>query len=432
MCNERSATGRSAAGGRRRDDDVVIIDGLRTPFCKAGTALASLAADELGRQVVDALLMKTGLDSSQIDEVIFGCVSQPADASNVARVLALRAGIPERVPAVTLSRNCASGMEAVVEAWLRIRAGRGDLFLVGGTESMSQVPYYFEPEASGKITAVAKARHLYGKVEALRRLHFSELVPTAGLAAGLQDPVSGMSMGETAELLAREYQISREAQDAFALRSHERATAGRTAMTEEIAPVYVHHPGGGTEVVTYDNGPRSAQTREALANLRPVFDPVLGTVTAGNASMISDGAVALLVASRKRAEELGLGILGCVADFALIGCEPERMGLGPLFAMRELEGRGYPVQRADLIEINEAFAAQVLAVLEEYPLPQAERLNVNGGAIALGHPVGATGARLALTTLLELRRRGERSAVAALCVGGGQGMALWLTHDPQS
>jgi acetyl-CoA C-acetyltransferase/acetyl-CoA acyltransferase len=420
---------------------LAIIDGVRTPFCKAGTDLARLDAVELGRIAVTSLLKRTGLDPSLIDEVIFGCVSQPADAANVARVIALRSGIPQHVPAATVHRNCASGLEAVTTAYEKLCAGRGRVFLVGGTESMSQMPLLFSQRAAQKFSRVARARTVPAKVGALAAFRKGDFKPRIGLQLGLTDPVCGLNMGETAEVLAREFHISREEQDAFALESHKRAVAARNRLAEEICPVV--STGNGKGAVAVDNGPRENQSLEALAKLRPVFDKELGSVTAGNSSQITDGAVALLLMEVERARELGLAPIGALVDYAVVGCDPKRMGLGPVFAMEKLERQcGLRVSDADLIEINEAFAAQALAVLqaaesEEFAEEQLERetplgkisrdkLNVNGGAIALGHPVGATGARLILTSLKELQRRNARRALISLCVGGGQGAALWL------
>jgi len=400
--------------------NLVVIAGVRTPFCKAGTALSELAADELGRLAVSALLARTGLDPALVDEVIFGCVAQPADAANVARVIALRAGIPEAVPAMTVHRNCASGFEAVTTAFERMHAGRGSVFVVGGTESMSQVPLLLKHAMAEKLTALQRAKSWPAKIAALGKLKPADLVPQSGLMLGLSDPVSGLNMGQTAEVLAREFNISREEQDEFALRSHVRAAAAD--FSEEIVPVYVEG-----KAVTADNGIRPQQTQEALAKLRPVFERELGSVTAGNSSQITDGAVALLVATEEAAQKIGLEPLGRLTGYAYAGCDPARMGLGPVPAMAKL-GRSH--EEADLVEINEAFAAQVLAVQRRLPTPvPVEKLNVNGGAIALGHPVGATGARLVLTSLLELRRRGGRQALVSLCVGGGQGGALWLERS---
>jgi acetyl-CoA C-acetyltransferase/acetyl-CoA acyltransferase len=399
---------------------LVVLDGIRTPFCKAGTDFASLGADELGRIAVDALLTRTGLDPALIDEVIFGCVAQPPEAANIARVIALRAGIPDSVPAATVHRNCASGFESFTTAYERMCAGHGSLFVVGGTESMSQVPLLFRDDAARKLTAFSKSKTAGRKLAALSEFRPADFTPRAGLKLGLTDPVSGMNMGETAELLAREDHIARPAQDAFALRSHERALDAEARLAEEICPVYL--PG---KPITRDNGPRTDQTPAVLAGLNPVFDKY-GTVTAGNSSQISDGAVALLVATEERAAALGLEPLGALTGYAYAGCDPARMGLGPVAAIdRAAKRTNLLPADADLVEINEAFAAQVLAVTRRVPIPE-EKLNVNGGAIALGHPVGATGARLILTSLRELARRNARRALVTLCVGGGQGGAIWL------
>jgi acetyl-CoA C-acetyltransferase/acetyl-CoA acyltransferase len=400
------------------DMRLAIIDGVRTPFCRMGTDLASLSADELGRVAVSALLAKTGLDPALLDEVVIGCVCQPFDAANIARVIALRAGIPESVPAATVNRNCASGMESLTAAAERMAAGRGSVFIVGGAESMTNVPLLYRPEAARKFGTLAKAKSVTGKIGAMARFRVGDFQPRIGLQMGLTDPVSGLNMGETAELLARENNIPREAQDAFAHRSHERAVAAPQAG--EICPVYVDG-----RAIMRDNGPRTDSSLAGLAKLRPVFDRH-GTVTAGNSSQVTDGAVSLLVMSPKRAAELELKPLGFLTHYAYTGCDPARMGLGPVSAMAKAsKDAGLKVEDADIVEINEAFAAQVLAVLQRVPVP-AEKLNVNGGAISLGHPVGATGARLVLGALLELRRRGGRRALVSLCVGGGQGAALWL------
>jgi acetyl-CoA acetyltransferase family protein len=421
-----------------KTERLVVVAGVRTPFARMGSDLAGVAADELGRTAVNSLLIRTGIDPRLIDEVIIGCVVQPVEASNVARVIALRAGVPEPVPAVTVNRNCASGFEALTQAHDRMRAGRGSIFVVGGVESMSQAPLLFPATAAKKFTALSRSKSLGQKLKALAAFRPADFKPRPSLLLGLTDPVCGLNMGETAEALAREFHVSREQQDELALMSHQRALSARSKLAEEITPVFI-----GGRTFSEDNGPRTGQTLEALAKLRPVFDRQTGTVTAGNSSQITDGAVALLVMTEGRASELGLVPLGAVIEHAHAGCEPARMGLGPAFAMAELERRcGLKLADADLVEINEAFAAQVEAVLhavesEKFArkwlgreralgeIPR-EKLNVNGGAIALGHPVGATGARLVLTSLLELRRRGGGRALVAACVGGGQGTALWL------
>jgi acetyl-CoA C-acetyltransferase/acetyl-CoA acyltransferase len=420
---------------------LVIVDGIRTPFCKMGTELAALGADELGRIAVNALLTRTGLDPALIDEVIFGCVAQPADATNIARVIALRAGIPESVPAFTVQRNCASGCEAITQAQEKILAGRGSIFIVGGVESMSNIPLLFQPSAAEKFGRVARAKTFGQRLAALAAFRPKDFQPRIGLQLGLTDPVCGLNMGDTAELLAREFGISRVQQDAFALRSHHHAFAARAKLAEEICPVFPADKIRAT--ILQDNGPREQQSHAALAKLKAVFDRKNGNVTAGNSSQVTDGAVALLVMSEARAAALGCTPLGVLAGYAYAGCEPARMGLGPLFAIAKAEAQtGLTLADADLVELNEAFAAQTLAVLkcvrsEEFaravlrrdqPLGEipSEKLNVNGGAIALGHPVGATGARLVLTSLKELQRRKAKRALVTLCVGGGQGAALWL------
>src|SRR4051812_21974183 len=429
-----------------KENRLVIVDGVRTPFSKAGTDLASLGADELGRTAVNALLLRTGLDPKLVDEVIFGCVAQPPDAANVARVIALRAGIPESVPAITVQRNCASGCEAVTLAQEKMRAGRGSIFIVGGAESMSNIPLLFKPKTADKFARLSRAKTASKRFRTLTTFRPSDFQPRVGLLLGLTDPVCGLNMGETAELLAREFNVTRDDQDAFALESNRRALDARDRLANEICPAFLTNGSvrsNGSGLISADNGPRENQTIEALGKLKPVFDRRNGTVTAGNASQVTDGAVALLVMTEQRAAELGFTPLGALAGYAYAGCDPSRMGLGPVFAIARAETQtGLKLNDADLIELNEAFAAQSVAVIKaarsesfarkflgrDRPLGEmsAEKLNVNGGAIALGHPVGATGARLALTSLKELHRRKAKKALVTLCVGGGQGAALWL------
>src|SRR5712664_731725 len=345
-----------------KNSRLVIVDGVRTPFCKAGTELASLGADELGRIAVNALLTRTGLDPELVDEVIFGCVAQPADATNVARVIALRAGIPESVPAMTVQRNCASGCEAVTLAQERLLAGRGSIFIVGGTESMSNIPFLFKQTTAEKFSRLSRARGLGQRLQTMAAFRPSDFLPRIGLMLGLTDPVCGMNMGETAEVLAREFGINRDEQDAFALESHKRAVAAREKLSEEICPAFLT---AKATAAIKDNGPRENQSTEALARLKPVFDRRTGTVTAGNASQVTDGAVALLVMSEERAERLGYRPLGALTGYAYAGCDPSRMGLGPLFAIARAEAQtGLTLADADVIEVNEAFAAQTLAVMK--------------------------------------------------------------------
>ena len=423
-------------------EPLYIVDGVRTPFAKMGTTLAACDATELGRTATAAVLARTALDPAMIDEVVFGCVGNPVDAANVARVIALRAGVPESVPAITVSRNCASGFEAITQASDKAANGRGDIFLVGGTESMSHYPLLYNASAVKKYAALGKAKSAGQKAAAVLAFRPADFAPRIALMLGLTDPVCGLGMGQTAELLARDWQLTRAMQDDFALQSHQRAEAARGKFKEEITPVY---PRGGRDAaaVEGDNGVRDGQTMEALGKLKAVFDKRGGTVTAGNASQITDGAVALIVMTEAGLKRSGLKPIGKLVGFAYAGCEPARMGLGPVYALAKAEKlTGFKLADADLVEINEAFAAQVLAcraaaastefcrqhlgrdtALGEVPLG---KLNVNGGAIALGHPVGASGARLVLTVLRELHRRGGKRAVVSLCVGGGQGGALWL------
>jgi len=416
---------------------LVIIAGVRTPFTRMGTDLANLSASDLGRYAVASLLDRTAIDPGVISEVIMGCVGQPADSANIARVIALRSGIPKEVPACTVNRNCASGMESLTTAHQRMCAGMGDCFIVGGTESMSNYPLIFRNSATEHFTELAKARSLKDRLLALTHFRPQDFSPLLGLQLGLSDPVSGLNMGETAEVLVRDFDLSREDQDTFAANSHVKALAARELVAQEVAAVYVDGV-----AVTEDNGMREDSTVEKLGKLRTVFDYQTGSVTAGNASQITDGAVALLVATEERAEALGIEPIGRLTDYAYTGCDPARMGIGPVQAIAAANARsGLSLEDADLIEINEAFAAQVLAVLKAVQQPEyarkaglenplgeipLEKLNPRGGSIALGHPVGATGARLVLSALNQLKAGGGQRALVSLCIGGGQGAALWL------
>jgi acetyl-CoA acetyltransferase family protein len=423
---------------------IYIVDGIRTPFSKAGTLFSELDAVELGKTAVRMLLARTAIDPAKIEEVILGCVGQPAEAANIARVVALRAGVAESVPAITVHRNCASGFEAVTQAAEKMMSGRGDIFVVGGVESMSQVPLFYSHETAKKFGALARAKTLPQKLTVLSGFRLTDFQPIAGLQVGLSDPVSGYNMGQTAENLSRDFGISREAQDAFSLRSHQRAAAAKAKLREEITPVYL--PKGKADFLDQDNGIRESQTIEALAKLKPVFERGTGTVTAGNSSQITDGAAAILMMTEKALKESGLTPLGRLEGYAYAGLDPSRMGLGPVYAIHRAEQRtGLTLKDAELIEINEAFAAQVIACQEAAKSPDYcqkhlgrdsvlgeipdEILNVNGGAVALGHPVGVTGTRLVLTALKELHRRNAGRALVSLCVGGGQGGALWLNRD---
>jgi acetyl-CoA acyltransferase len=420
---------------------VVVVDGIRTPFTKAGTTLGDVPAVELARVAIRELLERTAVDPGSIDEVILGNAAPPSEAPNIARVAALQAGIPERVPAFSVQRNCASGFQSIADAYNEIVLGQAEVVVAGGVESMSNVPLQFPGEFAGVMEDLQRARSLPGKMAAAAQLRPRHIKPVIALAEGLTDPVSGLNMGETAEVLAKEFRLSRRAQDEYALRSHQRAASawaeGRFA--DEVTPVFV--PPAYDDVVAEDVGYRPNQSLEQLARLKPFFDPRHGTVTAGNSSMVTDGAAALLVMTEERAKALGYRPLGRIASFAFAGLDPRRMGLGPAFASpMALDRAGVGLGEVGLVELNEAFAAVVLANQDAFAsrewaetmlgrsdpigVLRDEILNVNGGAIALGHPIAATGSRLALTLLLEMRRRDVRWGLATLCVGGGLGGAI--------
>ena len=415
-----------------------ILSGVRTPFVKAGSAFKKVPSYELGRIAAGEAMARADLDPARLDEVVFGHCAMPAEAANSSRIVALRAGVPERVPAFTVHRNCASGMEAVASALYRIHAGDAKLILAGGMESMSQIPLQYSFEYADWLEGLMRAKTPIAKLGAATRFRPAMLTPRIAIAEGLTDLVCGLNMGQTAEVLAREFRITREQQDAFALRSHQLALAARAKLREEIVPVFAAPK---YEPVRDDIGPREGQTIEALARLKPYFDRRNGTVTVGNACQVTDGAAALLIADDATAASWPTPPLGRIRAFAFAGLAPSRMGLGPVYAAAiALERAGLTMADMDLVEINEAFAAQVLACVEaaksadfarkELGRSEAlgeialEKLNVNGGAIALGHPVGTSGARLLLTLLHELRRRDQKRGLAALCVGGGQGAAF--------
>jgi len=423
------------------DRDVVVVAGARTPFVKAGTVFRGVGAVELARVVIREAVERAELDADAFDEVIVGNIAGPADAANIARVAALEAKIPVKVPAFTVSRNCASGIESVVEAAYRIRSGDADLIVAAAVESMSRIPLLFRDDAQDIWTSIARARSFSARLASFLRFRPRHFQPVIALELGLTDPVSGLNMGQTAEVLAREFAIPREDQDAFALRSHRLAAAAWSEgrMQGEVVPVPI--PPRFAETAERDNGFRENQSPEALAKLKPLFDRKFGTVTAGNASQITDGAVALILASGERARTLGLPVLGKIRSWAFAGCDPERMGLGPVLASPIALRRagGLTMARMDRVEINEAFAAQVLACFKAFDsrafcednlgiaavgAPPLDRVNVNGGAIALGHPVGASGGRLILTLLREMERQNLSLGLATLCIGGGQGGAV--------
>ena len=387
-----------------------IVDGVRTPIGRHGGALASVRPDDLAAVAIKALVQRTGIDPESIDDVLFGCINQAGeDNRNVARMALLLAGLPVTVPGQTLNRLCGSGMQTVLSAFHAISAGEGDVFIAGGVESMSRSPFVMLKPS------VAYQRGHPSMADTVLGWRFPNPKFT---------PEWTIGMGETAEIVAQDHNASREAHDAFAAESQARAAAAIAAcrFADEIVPVSVPQRKGDPVIFDVDEHPRPSSTLEALARLRPVFKEG-GTVTAGNSSGINDGAAALLVVSAERGKELGLEPMVRVVGGAVAGVEPQRMGIGPVPATRKaLDRVGWSVDDLDLVELNEAFAAQAVPCMSELGLDQAI-VNVNGGAIALGHPVGCSGARIVVTLLHEMKRRGVKRGLATMCIGVGQGIA---------
>ncbi|MEZ6134661.1 MAG: thiolase family protein [Pirellulaceae bacterium] len=421
---------------------LAVIGGCRTPQAKAFGKLSRFSAVELGVAAVEAALRKSNLQPEQLDEVVFGNVAGPPDAANIARVIALQAGVPFTRVAHTVNRNCASGMEAIIAAWHAIDEGRAALVLAGGTESMSKIPLLVRDSTKEKLLRMARSKSVGARLRTLMSFRRRDFKPIAGVELGLTDPTCGLNMGQTAEVLAQDFGISRQEQDAFAVESHRRAieASQRCFLSGEISPLSIGERESGIEELKLDIGPRENQSLEQLAKLRPIFKAE-GSVTAGNSCPLTDGATALLLAKSPDANRFVDQPLGYVTAYAIAGCDPRRMGLGPVFAMSKLlEQTSMQLSDFDLIEINEAFAAQVLACARACESPAFARehlnrstalgtldmskVNINGGAIALGHPVGASGARLVLTLARALRERGLHRGLATLCVGGGQGVAM--------
>lgn len=418
--------------------EVWVVDGLRSPFAKAGTTLKDMKAVQLGVHVLRDLLYKMNLDPKLIDEVAIGNTGNPEDAANISRIIALESGIPKHVPAYTVHRNCASAMEAVSQGFLKIKAGVADVMVVGGTESMSNMPLIYSKQMTELFAQLMTAKTAGQKLGALSKFRPSFLKPIIAIQEGLTDAVCGLNMGQTAELLARESGITREDQDRFALKSHEKAVAATESgrFKKEISPLPL--PPKYTDFLSEDVGPRKGQSLEALAKLKPYFDRKNGTVTVGNACPITDGSCMLVLMNADKAKALGYKPLGRIRSYAFAGLEPERMGLGPAYSSpKALDAASLSMKDIGLVELNEAFAAQVIAnqkmfaskkfAQEKLGRSEAvgeirdEILNVNGGAIALGHPVGTTGARLVLTLLKEMQERDVQFGLATLCIGGGQG-----------
>lgn len=428
---------------RQSGRPVFIVDGSRTPFLKArgipGPFMASDLAVYSGRQ----LLARQPFEPTEFDEVILGCIMPGADEANIARVVSLRLGCGKHVPAWTVQRNCASGMQSIDSGAQSIATGRADLVLAGGAEAMSYAPLLFSKAMATWFGKFSTARDVGSKLKLLAKFRPALLSPVIALLKGLSDPVVGLSMGQTAEIIAHRFGVSREQMDAYAVRSHQRLIAARDAG--RLSEIEVLYDDQG-KYYEHDDGVRADANVEKLGTLRSVFDKEFGLVTSGNSSQITDGAAWVILASEEAVKKHQLPVLARVADSEWAGLEPSQMGLGPAHAMAPIMKRNkLKIEDVDYWEINEAFAAQVLACVEAWKdtdycrtefhtrsaigeIDQA-RLNVDGGGISLGHPVGASGARIVLHLCHLLEKNNANRGLASLCIGGGQGGAMMLERD---
>ena len=423
--------------------DVYLVMGSRTPQAKAGTILKDVAAPYLGHYLIRDMMDKTTIEPDVVDEVIIGNTGNPAKFPNVGRVIALEAGLDQKTSGYTVHRNCASGMEALSQGFLKIAAGRSDIIFAGGVESMSQMPLLFNEDMTELFVELMKAKTPADKLKALSTFRFPHLNPVIAIEQGLTDPFCGLNMGQTAEKLAREFGLTRQMQDEFAYNSHMKALKAQEEgrFADEILPIIAGEK--LSHLVSKDNGPRPDSSMEKLAKLKPFFEKSTGTVTVGNACPITDGGSMWLLCSEDAVKKYNLEPMAKMVDFHFHGLEPDRMGLGPVLAMDGVFKRtNMSLKDMDLVEINEAFAAQVMGCLEvmkskEYSKRwgvdvlgeiDPDKLNVNGGAIALGHPVGSTGSRLVVTLAHELVKRKAKFGVASLCIGGGQGGAVIIEN----
>jgi acetyl-CoA acyltransferase len=427
--------------GRR----VAIVDGCRTPFAKSGTDFKDVTSTELGKAAVRELIARTELDVEQVDHVVYGTVVQSVQEPNIAREVTLGAGIPPRVPSFTVGRACASSNQAITSGAEQIALGMADIVVAGGAESLTDVPILFSKEMREALVRASKARSLGERLQAFRTIRPRHLAP---IAPAIAEPTTGMTMGESAEKMAKENGITREEQDRWALRSHQLAAAATEdgRLTREIAAFYV--PPRYEQVVTSDNGIRADTSLEKLSTLKPVFDRKYGSVTAGNASPLTDGASAVLLMSEEKASALGYKPLGFIRSYAYAALDPgDQLLQGPVYAAPAAFDRaGLTMKDIDLLEVHEAFAAQVLSNLQWFDsdkvakerlgrdkalgLPPEDRINVMGGSIAIGHPFGATGGRLTITLLNELRRRGEQFGMISVCAAGAMGFVMIVEAAP--
>ncbi len=419
---------------------VYIVDGSRTPFLKVRNKRGPFSAADLAVQCARAMMLRQPFAATELSEVIVGCAAPSPDETNIGRVVGLRIGTGDKVPAWTVMRNCASGMQAIDSAINNIQNGRADLVLAVGTDALSRAPLLFKDEMVDWLSTFNGARSFGQKLTALKKFKLNYLGPVIGLLKGLTDPVVGISMGQTAENLAYKFNITRTEMDSFSARSHARSIAAQNqhAFKAELTPV-IDAKGA---LYAEDDGVRADSTVDKLAKLKPVFDRPSGNITAGNSSQVTDGAACLLLASEEAVKQWNLKPIGKITDSQWAGLDPSEMGLGPVHASVPIMQRNnLSLDDLDLWEINEAFAAQTIACLrafndeqycqEHFQSPaigeiDENKLNVDGGAIALGHPVGASGARIVLHLLHALKQRQLQRGMAAICIGGGQGGAMLI------
>lgn len=422
--------------------NVYIVDGTRTPFLKAKNKPGPFSASDLAVNAGRELLERQPFSAKEINEVVLGCVMPSVDEANIGRVVSLRLGCGKAIPAWTVQRNCASGMQALDSAAKDIGIGRYNLVLAGGTEAMSRAPLLFNEEMTSWFAGISSAKNWKEKLKEYTKFRPSYLKPVISLLRGLTDPLVNLNMGQTAENLAYRFQISREQQDQFSLNSHQRAIQGQEEQHfPELKAIFANTG----DYYVKDDGVRSDSSMEKLASLKPIFDKKFGSVTAGNSSQVSDGAAMLLLASKEAIEKYHLPVLARIVDVEWAGVDPAEMGLGPVFATNKLLQRyNLKMENIDYWEINEAFAAQVLACTAAWAnddfcrhnlgLDKAlgvldmSKLNIDGGAIATGHPVGASGARIVLHLAEILKRKNAKIGIATICIGGGQGGAMLIEN----
>jgi acetyl-CoA C-acetyltransferase len=422
--------------------DVYIVDGARSPFLKAKGKPGPFSASDLAVQAGNELLQRQPFSPTELNEVVLGCVMPSVEEANIARVVSLRLGCGKAMPAYTVQRNCASGMQSLDSAAKDIASGRYDLVLAGGTEAMSRAPLLYSDGYATWLSSYMGAKDWKNKLVAVSQFRPAYLKPVIALLKGLTDPIVNLTMGQTAENLAYRFNITREEMDQFALESHQLAAAGQdNHHFAEVLSTY----GTRGDFYTADDGIRHDTSMEKLAALKPFFDKKFGSVTAGNSSQVSDGAALLLLASKEAVEKYHLPVLAKIVDIQWAGVDPAEMGLGPVYATHQLlKNQQLTMNDIDYWEINEAFAAQVIACLrawesEEYCQKHLgadkalgsidrEKLNVDGGAIAIGHPVGASGARIVLHLIEVLKRQQAKKGIATICIGGGQGGAMLIEN----